>query len=110
MSSIKSRASERDVVAALRGMHKVEGVHACEYILAYDEEFDEILVNVALILLEDEWNDAAMLACETARTAAWEVLSPLGATPNLHCRTAKEHAELKVREPIWTAIDSSVNC
>lgn len=110
MVAAQTLASERDVVAALRGMHEVDGVRACELILTYDDKFDECLANVVLILNEAEWNEAASLACEAARAAAWEALSPLSVVPNLLFRTAGEHAELKGREPVWTAIDSSVDC
>ena len=111
MFATQTLATERDIVAALKGMHEVDGVHACEFILTYDDKFDECVANVALILDEAEWNEAASLACESARAAAWEALSPLGVVPNLLCRTAREHADLKVREPVWTPIDpSSLNC
>jgi hypothetical protein len=111
MSAIQTLAVERDIVAALQGMHEVDGVRACEFILTYDDKFDECVANVALILDEAEWNEAASLACESARAAAWEALSPLGVVPNLLCRTASEHADLKQREPVWTPIDPSiVNC
>ncbi len=92
-------------------MHEVDGVRACEYILTYDDKFNEYVANVALILDEDDWNEAASLACEAARAAAWEALSPLAVVPNLLCRTVHEHAELKVREPVWMPIDpTSVDC
>lgn len=111
MSATQTVATERDIVAALQGMHEVDGVRACEFILTYDVKFDECVANVALILDEAEWNEAASLACESARAAAWEALSPLGVVPNLLCRTASEHADLKRREPVWTPIDPSIiNC
>ncbi len=94
----------QEVLAALRSMPPQPDLVACGLILTYDEDADEQIANVALVLDNDEWDDNATLACNAARSAAWDVLSPLNVIPSLLFRTRSEHEEFSKSEPPWLAI------
>lgn len=105
--TVQSRVAATDVEAALHAMREVDGVRAIAFILDYDDAFDERVVNIVFICSAAAWDEATSLACQAARSAAWEALNPLQMVPNLHCRTACEHAELSRREPVWTMIGTT---
>ena len=75
---------------------------ACGLILTYDDEADEQIANVALVLNNAEWSDAATEAFDQARASAWAALSPLNVIPMLLCRTRAEHTEFSKSEPHWS--------
>jgi hypothetical protein len=97
------------VVAALRAMVMPEGLTACELAIGYDESTEQLIAHVALVLKYDDWNNNAIAACELARSAAWDALASTDVVPNLLCRTATEHAELRMSEPQWLPIADG-NC
>lgn len=105
--TVQTRVAVADVEAALHAMREVDGVRAFAFILDYDDAFGDCVANIVFICGAAVWDEATSLACQAARSAAWEALSPLKVVPNLHCRTTSEHAELSRREPAWTMISST---
>ena len=88
-------------------MREVDGVRAFAFTLDYDDAFDDCVANIVFICGAAVWNEATSLACQAARSDAWDALSPLNVVPNLPCRTTSEHAELSRREPVWTVISAT---
>jgi hypothetical protein len=84
-----------------------DGISACEYQLAFDEDAGLPVVRVAMILAYVSWNEQAVKACEQATTAAWDVLAQCGYIPDVICRTAAEHRQARGAER-WE--QASGNC
>lgn len=83
-----------------------KGVSACEYQLAFDADTSMPVLRVAMILESAVWDTDAVQACESATTAAWEILAPFGYIPDVICRTLTEHEKARGDER-W---ERSGNC
>ncbi len=75
-----------------------QGVSACEYQLAFDDDTNMPVIRIAMILSSTNWDSEAVSACEAATKAAWEILPRYGYVPDVICRTASEHASARGNE------------
>jgi hypothetical protein len=98
------------VAESLRAADFGDTLQACGFRFWSDEALGAI-VEVVLILNHDQWDDAAIVACEKARTVTDSALREFGCFALPVCRTRTEHKGFEQREKgIWIPVELHGAC